>query len=92
MTLNSCDVYCCCDQDCNIDIRNFWKENYNEYCAKNTIMKQYKPYSQCIDANVMAGYNSRMGMQASELNNRLCISLDVGSVFSTYKEEVKTYT
>jgi len=45
VTLNSCDVYCCCDQDCNIDIRNFWKENYNEYCAKNTIMKQYKPYS-----------------------------------------------
>jgi len=33
-----------------------------------------------------------MGMQVSEENGRLCVSLDVGSVFSTYKEEVTEYT
>ena len=43
ITLNSCDPYCCCDTDCDADVRNFWMENYNEYCAKNYIMKQYKP-------------------------------------------------
>ena len=45
VTLNSCDVYCCCDADCNAEIRAFWKENYSVYCAKNQIMTQYKPYS-----------------------------------------------
>jgi len=38
LTLNSCDVYCCCDDDCNADILAYWKENYNDYCARNSIL------------------------------------------------------
>ena len=29
LTLNSCDVYCCCDSDCSSEIINFWNENYS---------------------------------------------------------------
>ena len=37
ITLHSCDTFCCCDKDCDEDVRAFWTENYNEYCAKNYI-------------------------------------------------------
>jgi hypothetical protein len=35
ITVNSCDTFCCCDKDCDDDVKAFWTENYNEYCAKN---------------------------------------------------------
>lgn len=92
VTLGSCDVYCCCDLECNGDVRNFWLSNYNDYCAKNSIMQKYKPYSQCIDSNVLSGYNKRMGMSITNVNNQVCVQMDVGSVFSTYKQEVDQYT
>ena len=34
---NSCDVYCCCDPDCEEAITNFWEMNYGDYCAKSYI-------------------------------------------------------
>ena len=37
ITLASCDTFCCCDKDCDEDVRAFWTENYNDYCAKNYI-------------------------------------------------------
>ena len=62
ITFQSCDVYCCCDPDCDANVRNFWTENYNDYCAKNQIMSKYKPNTQCVDQNIISGYNKRMGM------------------------------
>ena len=35
--------------------------------------------------------NTRMGMQASEINNRTCFELDVGGQFSNYTSRVETY-
>jgi hypothetical protein len=78
LTLNSCDVFCCCDADCSSDILDFWNTNYEEYCAKNYIYEKYKPYSQCIDQNTLYAVNSRMGMQESVVNGRTCVELDVG--------------
>lgn len=43
ITLGSCDAYCCCDLDCNKEIRQFWNDNSDNYCAKNHIGKGYKP-------------------------------------------------
>ena len=92
ITLNSCDPYCCCDTDCDADVRKFWIENYNEYCAKNYIMKQYKPKAQCVDSNILFKNNTRPGMDITELNGQTCVSMDVGSVFSSYKKKIKTAT
>lgn len=36
LTRNACDAYCCCDEDCG-DIRDVWKADYDEICAKNYI-------------------------------------------------------
>ena len=47
LTLNSCDAFCCCDNDCQAEVLNFWKENYNQYCAKNYISGRYN-VSQCV--------------------------------------------
>lgn len=33
-----------------------------------------------------------MGMEITELNGQTCVSMDVGSVFSSYKKEVSAYT
>jgi hypothetical protein len=92
ITVNSCDTFCCCDKDCDDDVKAFWTENYNEYCAQNYIQKQYKPKSQCVDSNILFRNNSRMGMEITELNGQTCVSMDVGSVFSSYKKEVSAYT
>ena len=92
ITKNSCDAYCCCDPDCDASVKDFWNENYNLYCAKNTIVQKNKPSTQCIDENALSGFNKRMGMQNTTINGQTCVSLDVGSVFSTNKEEVTTYT
>ena len=37
ITKNSCDTYCCCDTDCDNNVLNSWKKNYNIFCAKNKL-------------------------------------------------------
>lgn len=44
-TLNSCDTYCCCDNDCSSSILSYWKANYNTYCTRNYIGNEYRPFS-----------------------------------------------
>lgn len=34
-TLNTCDTYCCCDNDCSTAILDYWKSNYNTYCTRS---------------------------------------------------------
>ena len=41
LTLNSCDVYCCCDTECSTAILNYWNANYNTYCTRGYIPNQY---------------------------------------------------
>ena len=48
-TLNSCDVYCCCDQDCSAPILQYWQANYPQFCALSYTGQEYKPLQQCID-------------------------------------------
>ena len=40
-TLNSCDIYCCCDNDCSAEVLEYWNNNYNTYCTKAYISNQY---------------------------------------------------
>ncbi|TNV81215.1 hypothetical protein FGO68_gene9424 [Halteria grandinella] len=84
-TLNSCDAYCCCDQDCSSPILDFWKSNFDAYCAKSYSGREYKPFSQCMDSKHIYNYNKRMGMQVSEQNGQLCVEMDTGSMFSKYE-------
>jgi hypothetical protein len=88
-TLNQCDAYCCCDTECSDAILQFWKSNYDAYCAKSyTGGKEYKPFSQCIDKKHIFNYNQRMGMQVSVQNGQLCVELDTGSMFSEYQNYI----
>ena len=91
-TKGSCDVYCCCDADCEPEILSFWKENYNEYCAKNNIMNLYEPKSKCIANNVLSGFNMRLGMKKNTKEGQTCVSMDVGSVFSNFKSASSDFT
>lgn len=83
-TLNSCDIYCCCDQDCSKDVIDYWNTHYNYYCTRNYVGNVYKPFSQCVDMTHIYSYNQRMGMQVSENNGQMCVELDTGSLFSGY--------
>ena len=81
---NSCDVYCCCDSDCDEEITDFWKINYAEYCAKSYIYEKYRPDQQCIDDVLLYSMNLRMGMSNTTTNNKTCVNMDVGGAFQTY--------
>lgn len=65
ITLNSCDIYCCCDTDCSATILQFWNSNYQTYCTKAYIGSEYKPFTQCMSLNHLYSWNQRMGMQIS---------------------------
>lgn len=90
-TLNSCDVYCCCDTDCGSDILAYWNQNYNTYCTKSYIGSAYRPFSQCIGASHIFTYNQRMGMQVTNINEQLCVELDTGSIFSDYLDYIPSF-
>ena len=81
---NSCDVYCCCDPDCGEEITDFWKINYGDYCAKSYIYEKYRPDQQCIDDQLLYSMNLRMGMSNTTLNNKTCVTMDVGGAFQSY--------
>ena len=49
VTFNSCDAYCCCDTDCSKEVRDYWNQNSNSFCAKNFIGSTIKPTQKCID-------------------------------------------
>lgn len=88
-TLNSCDAYCCCDQDCSTAILDFWRSNYDQYCARSYAGgREYKPFQQCIDAKHVFNYKKRMGMEVSQQNGQLCVEMDTGSMFSAYAEYI----
>ena len=94
-TLNQCDSYCCCDQDCSTPILDFWKSNYDQFCAKSYAGGQeYKPFSKCIDSKNIYNFNKRMGMQVSQQNKdgQLCIELDAGGIFSEYQDHIANFS
>lgn len=97
LTKGSCDTNCCCDPDCDANVKKFWMENYPDYCAKNKIASTYNPKSKCIDNSVLAGYNKRIGMSVtiiagpSGASNLTCVSLDIESDFSIKKPEIQTF-
>lgn len=90
MTRGSCDAYCCCDlSDCEADVVAFWKENYNTYCEVNAINKQYKSkYSACVDQMLLKKWNAVDGMTVTERDGQACVTLNIPSSFSEYKEKV----
>ena len=90
-TLNSCDVYCCCDTDCSSNILDFWKSNYATYCTRSYIGSEYRPFSQCIDTTHIYSYNQRLGMEVSIQNGQLCVELDTGSIFSGYAQYIPQF-
>ena len=90
-TLNTCDVYCCCDTDCSTNILDYWRANYNTFCTKSYIGNEYRPFSQCIAKKHIFTYNSRMGMEVSDINDQLCVELDTGSIFSDYDDYIQSF-
>ena len=91
ITANSCDAYCCCDLDCDEGIRNFWKSDYDNYCAKNFIGSAFRPLEKCIDKKHVYKYQKRMGMNVSETESQLCVELDSSSALSTYLNYIGSF-
>jgi len=89
MTYKSCDPYCCCDQDCDANIRKYWQSKYKEYCAKNEIHEKNKPNTQCVRKNILYDTNLRMGMKAVSNDDLFCVELDAGGVGSEFLEQRK---
>ncbi len=61
MTYNSCDAYCCCDQDCPAAMLSNWNQNTDLYC-NSYFGQQYRAFTQCIAQTHIYGYNPRPGM------------------------------
>ena len=87
MTYDQCDAGCCCDKDCDADVRKFWESNYKKYCAKNYIFQQNKPPTQCIKKSLMFKYNNRAGISKKEMDDKWCFDLDTGGVFSVFLKQ-----
>ena len=85
LTRNACDAYCCCDEDCGA-IRDVWKADYDEICAKNYIGQAFKPAQKCISSKQLYKYNERMGMQVEDELGLFCVEMDAASPTSTYTE------
>jgi len=79
ITAGSCDAYCCCDTDCNVDLLSTWNANYDSYCVKNYIGVAFKPDSKCIDSDYIYNYNTRMGMIVTKTDDELCVELDTST-------------
>ncbi len=64
ITKNSCDTYCCCDTDCNDNVLNSWKNNYELYCAKNKFSQAKKGRVEtCIDSASLFTTNLYSGLK-----------------------------
>ena len=88
LTLNSCDVYCCCDQDCSAPILAFWNSNADAYCKRKQGSSSNK---ECIDSRHVFNYQKRMGMEVTQSGDQLCFSIDSESTFSAYQDIISDF-
>ena len=84
VTLNSCDIFCCCDSDCPSNLLTHWNNNYESFCEYNYLGQAFKANAQCIDSANLFRYNVRQGMTVSESNDQFCVQTNDRAIFSEY--------
>ncbi|CAG9313766.1 unnamed protein product [Blepharisma stoltei] len=91
LTANSCDVFCCCDDDCSSTLKDLWdtEDPSTNRCLNSKFTKYYS--LKCPSSNDNYFYSARRGIKSATsdiMNNLLCVDQDNSASFGTYYKKI----